>query len=250
MTYSDADTPNSTQWWTGYNTVSYDSTKTPVSMAGKYPIADINQTQAIDSCKKIWAHLITNSEWMTIARNIEEQKSNYISWWPWNWILKNWVSDNTDLGCNKTWWNADPRAWATKTWSPCDWWKNKLKLSNWEYIYDFSWNVWEHVNKANTIDWSWYNVWQTSLAWSSNWTWRDDDWILSPTTDMDKYVLKYHLWTANWMWNIYSANWIASNIFLRGAGANEGIHAGVFTLHLSWISTYMNRATGFRCVTF
>jgi len=185
---------------------------------------------------------------MTIVRNIEEQESNYISWWPWNWILKTGVN-NSGNSCGKTWWNTEPRTYATKTWSPCDWWKNKLKLSNWEYIYDFSWNVWEHVNKANTIDWSWFNVWKTSLAWSSDWTSRDDNWIYD-TWDMAKYGSKYNLWKAHWMWNIYYANWIASNIFLRGASANNGSSAGVFVLLLSRTSTQLSRTVGFRCVTF
>ena len=248
MTYSDADTPS---WWTDFNTVSYDSTKTPVSMAGKYPIADINQTQAIAQCNSIWAHLITNNEWMTIARNIEEQESNYISWWPWNWILKTGVN-NSGNGCGKTWWNTEPRTYATKTWSPCDWWKNKLKLNNWEYIYDMSWNVWEHVNKANTLDWSDFNkegLYKTAFStWNGwkNWTtW----WLINWFSNEMFWPKEETWWATQWLGRVYNYD-TASNVFLRGADATNGSNAGVFTLDLTQTSTTMNRRVGFRCVTF
>lgn len=50
-------------------------------MAGKYPIVDITQAAAIDACKSMGEgyHLITNNEWMTIARNIEATSQNWSS---------------------------------------------------------------------------------------------------------------------------------------------------------------------------
>jgi len=256
MSYIDSDTPNScdTQypsactWNYDWNTVRYNPTKTSVSISWKYPITNIKQWEAIEACQKIWWHLITNNEWMTVARNIELE--------PENWktkvdgvtkYLMNWVSNNEELGCKKTGWNTETRTRATKTWSPCDWWKNKLKLSNGEYIYDLSWNVWEHVNKANTIDWSDFNLWQTSIAWSSNGANWDDDWVYD-SVDMLKYGSKKLLWKNNWMWNLYYWNWRSSNIFLRGGNASSGSHAGVFTLHLTRTSGDQDRNVGFRCV--
>jgi len=79
MTYSDADVPNSTGGGTDWNTVSYVPGKQIVSQAGKYPIADINQTEAIAACQSMGVgyHLITNDEWMTLARNIESNGKNW-----------------------------------------------------------------------------------------------------------------------------------------------------------------------------
>lgn len=50
-------------------------------MAGKYPIADINQAEAIAACQSMGSgyHLITNNEWMTIARSIEANPTNWSS---------------------------------------------------------------------------------------------------------------------------------------------------------------------------
>ncbi len=116
MTYNDANTPDSIWWWGDWNTMHYDSTKTIVSMAWKYPITDLTQAQAIFECNKIWAHLITNNEWMTIARNIEWQNSNWSDWSVWNWYLYDWVSWDIDLWCNEKWWNSESRDYAT-VWS-------------------------------------------------------------------------------------------------------------------------------------
>lgn len=81
MTYTDADTPNSTGGGTDWNSVAYVPGKSIVSMPGKYPIAEINQAEAIDACMSMGNgyHLITNDEWMTIARNIEANPSNWSS---------------------------------------------------------------------------------------------------------------------------------------------------------------------------
>ncbi|MDQ7022515.1 MAG: hypothetical protein Q9M97_03135 [Candidatus Gracilibacteria bacterium] len=257
MTYSDADTANSTGGGTDWNTFAYDLSKTPVSMAGKYPIADITQPEAITSCQKMGGYLITNNQWMTIARNIEEQKSNYISGGPGTGILKTGVSDS-DNGCGNTSYTKSiytglSRNWATKTGggfgnTACDN-KRQLKLSNGETIWDLSGNVWEHVNKSNTIDGTNYNNGETAVSGSSAGTNRDDDGIYA-ITDMDKYGSKYHLGKANGMGNLYYANGVANNIFIRGGRAAYGTHAGVFTLILSGTSTNYRRNMGFRCVTF
>ena len=247
MSYIDANTPNSTWGWTDWNTTHYDSIKTAISIAWKYPIADITQWDAITECSKIWGHLITNNEWMTIARNVEAEPVNWKLKADWvTKYLPNGVSWDTVLGCNRTGWNTETKIYATTTWSPCDWWKNKLKLSNWEEIYDLSWNVWEYVNKANTIDWSDFNLWQTSFSWSSNWIDWDDNWIYDEI-DMLKYGSKKLLWKINWMWSLYYSNWVASNIFVHGAGANNGSHAGVFALYLNRTSSNSDRGAGFRC---
>ncbi len=259
MTYSDATTPDScdTQYPSActtnqdWNTVRYQAWKTIISTNWKYPITNITQQQAIDACKSMWDgyHLITNNEWMTIARSIESNPDNWSGKQLWVWNLYNWVSWNTTLWCNATWWNTEPRTYATKTWpwtdSTCNL-KRKHTLSNWQEIYDLSWNVREHVNKANTLDWTNYNNWQTVVTWSSNWIAWDDDWVYAQA-DMKKYGSSLYLWTAYWLWNLYYANWVASNIFLRGAAANNGTNGGLFTMYLTRTSGTQHRHAGFRC---
>ena len=238
-----------------WNTRKYYSTKTPVSMANRLPITEITQPEAIAQCEKIWAHLITNNEWMTIARNIEANPQNWSEGEVWSWYIPNGVSNETANWhwCSWKQWDSSwswTTLWAWITGSDCSWTnKNRLKLNTWEYIYDMSWNVWEHVNKANTIDWSNFDLWQTSVSWSSNWISWDDNWIYDEI-DMLKYGSKKLLWKNNWIWNLYNSNWVANNIFRRGALASDGSYAGVFALDLARTSAASNRTVGFRCVTF
>jgi hypothetical protein len=72
-------TPN-----TGGNTINNLTTpttsangRTLASVASGYPIARISQTTAAQYCSSAGASLINNNEWMTIARNIEAQLSNW-----------------------------------------------------------------------------------------------------------------------------------------------------------------------------
>ncbi len=264
MTYTDADTPNTcdltcTAWenisgQTDWNTVVYTWAKIPVSMTWKYPISNITQTQAIDACKSMWEwyHLITNNEWMTIARDIEANQTNWSGNAVWSWYIYNWVANSTMwcLWITNTIYTLLTRKQATKTW----WWfgnddcdtKRQLKLSNWEIVWDLSGNIREHVNKANTIDWTNYDLWQISIAWSSTWTNSDDNGIYD-SNDMKKYWSSLWLWSTSGMGNIYYANWVVSNIFLRGAGAGASSSAGVFAMYLSRTSINQTRNMGFRC---
>jgi len=244
MSYSDADIPNSTVfWWVGWNTVAYEVWKPIVSMAGKYPITNITQQQAIDACKSMWSgyHLITNNQWMTIARNIESTV--------WDGIIYNGVSDNTTLGCDATWGNTEPRAWATRTgaWSDtvCNT-RRQHKLSNGSIIWDMAWNVWEHVNKANNTSGIGFNSGQTSVSGSSAPTAWDDNGIYTPA-DMQRYGSALELGTSAGRGTIFRAEWVASNVFTRGANARQGSNTGLFALGLGITSGDQGIIIGFRC---
>jgi len=155
---------------------------------------------------------------------------------------------------NGCWWVTNTiytslwRSLATKTWPwfwniACDN-KRKLTLSNWSKIWDLAWNVREHVNKANTLDWSNSASWKTSIAWSSNPFGFDDDWIYA-SSDMNKYGSKLWYWRAKWMWHLYYATWKSNNIFLRGGPADYG--AGIFSLSLHLTVGSAGAQIGFRC---
>jgi len=264
MSYSDWDTPTSTVWWFDWNTVAYVWWKVPTSMAWKYPIADINQQQAIDACKSMWAwyHLITNNEWMTIARNIEAQSINWSSWIVWSGSISNGVSNST-MWClwqTNTIYPELTRNWATKTWpgsnESCNT-KRQLKLSNWEIIWDLAWNVWSHVNGANTINWDNFNTmyWKwcsnaTVIAWFSL---SGNDWVEECSfTNWYSYANVWpktpNLNANNWVWRILSrSDNLTDRVFLRGAAASYGSYAGIFALYLGWDATSTGRSVGFRC---
>jgi hypothetical protein len=250
--YEDATTPNSNGWWaTDWNTVKYVEGKKVVSKPGLYPIADVTQEQAIKACKAIWGHLITNKEWMTIARNIEQVASNWSSGKVWEGYIYNGVSDS-DMWCKgktKDIYTWLPRDRATKTgpgWvTSCDS-KRVLTLSNWEKIWDFAGNVREHVNKADTVDGSNYNVWHTALWDSDSRTaWDDADKDVNEKT---KYGPSVCYSSGCWVWQVRYDKWVDNNIFLRGGNANNAAEAGVFTLNLLRTSSSAYRYVGFRCV--
>ncbi len=250
MTYSDADVPNSTEAGTEWNTVAFVLWKQIVSQAWKYPIASINQSEAIAACKGMWKwyHLITNNQWMTIARNIEANNQNWSSGTIWAGNIYNGVSNDLINGCDSEWWNLDPRSSGTKTgpWNITCNNKRSHKLKQWGWvIWDFSWNIWEHVNKANTLEGTWYNVAQTSLAWSSSLTSWDSDGIYGD--DMQRYGSATSWWMTQGLWSIYYAQWVLDNVFLRGGTAFDSSNTGIFTLFLSYTSTTEHRSVGFRC---
>jgi len=120
-----------------------------------------------------------------------------------------------------------------------------LKLSNWEKIRDLAWNVHEHVNKANTLDWSDFNNGNTSL-WSSSNSWQE--WTHSNIDNDEKNNYWPLIWvdSDNWIWKIYDLDWVSSNIFVRGVTANEGVDTGIFWLKLNWNNSSY-RTLGFRC---
>lgn len=135
-----------------------------------YPIASLTINEALESCKKLWRkyHLITNNEWMTIARNIELEVKNWSNKEEWtenidynsiqNWYIYNWNASNTWIHsdynwCDTSWYEAWlnwNKTWPTSTQEWCNE-KRSFHLSNWEIIWDFSWNVWEFVKKDNDI---------------------------------------------------------------------------------------------------
>jgi len=245
MSYADADIPSPNNIG-NYNTVLYTWSKIPVSIQWKYPIANINQWQAISSCQSMWKgyHLITNNEWTTIARNIEQQSVNWSSWQVWSWYIYNWVSEST-MWCSWSWYLNN--AWFTITWDVnCTWQRNRLILSNQEEIWDLAWNLFENVNRANTIDWKDFHLWKLTISWSSSWTTRDDDWVYSKV-DMDKYWSFFWYWVSKGMWNLFYANWKNDGVLLRWWAGFHNDNVWIFTLFLLWWFNSQFQSVGFRC---
>ena len=258
MTYTEADspwTPNSTYWWTNWNSYSYDTLKN-IDVRNDYPISSITQLEAINKCKSLWHgyHLITNDEWMTIVRNLESEKDNWTGWAIWAWFIRNGNSGDNSLWCTDNTWG---RTYATKTWwkdssslnwirTTCDE-KRQLILTNWEIIWDFAWNLDEHVNKWNNKDWTWYGSWNIDLiSWNGNFAW-DNAWI--DDTERSDYwssELLIWTWTWTWIWGIYE-NTTSDNIFIRWWAANDLDHTGIYSLSLDFTISGIWSDIGFRC---
>ena len=243
----------------GWNTRKYYESKTPVSMPNRLPVTLLTSIQAIEQCQKMWDwyHLITNKERMTLARQIEFNTENWSSWIVWNWYIPNWVSSETTNNhwCSwKQWdseWNNTAK-WAWITWSDCSWTnRNRLKLYNWEYIYDLSWNTREQINwtnDINSIDWA---IPDWDVCWASgrfSWSWNDGTTLCNfqiwYPKDLYWPILNIDAYNGIGRVNSYAGT---GRAFIRGDGAADYGNAGVFSLYLSIASNLPHSGQGFRC---
>jgi len=244
--------PNSI--WNGWSWNTYVYTGwVYITPKNDYPIADITQWQAITACSDIWEwyHLVTDNEWKTVSRDIAAQDKNW-SWWKvWAWYIYAWntwdtwntiwCSDSTWVRANwtKTWWND--KIWLSSTRVSCSE-KRQLLLSNWEIIWDFAWNVSEHVNKANTTDGTLYNSWQTSIIWCSP-TSGYTEWTTCSISPANNSLLN----STNWIWKIKNSAWVPVNVFVRSWRFWDAINAGIYNLDVWYDDTYKDWWLWFRC---
>ncbi len=216
------------------------------SRADGSPWASITQTAAITACASAGGHLITNNEWMTIARNAEQ-------------IAGNWSSGIIGTGClyrgnNGTadacgYNGSDPEYGAGRDV------KASLALSNGQTIWDIAGNVWEWTN--NTISCAGANCTAREMPYDAS---PASEWV--EFTALARYgSLSYSaIRPSNSTWNstygmgkIYTDVDAASpsgniHAFYRGGNWSNGADAGVFALALSFAPSNSVTSIGFRCV--
>jgi hypothetical protein len=112
----------------------------PTSTGNGLPWTNISQLDAIQKSKDAGYHLITNWEWMAIARDIEQVPENWTGGAVGSGMVKRGNVGITDDGSYD---GANPETGILND-------KAKLKLSNGEEIYHFSGNVWEWVDDTIT----------------------------------------------------------------------------------------------------
>ncbi|MDD2909405.1 MAG: SUMF1/EgtB/PvdO family nonheme iron enzyme [Candidatus Pacebacteria bacterium] len=218
------------------------------SQVGSIPWVSIDQKQAKAECEKIGAHLITNAEWMAIARDIEQVKSNWTGGSVGSGMIKRGNVGITDAGSYEG--ATDPEAGVTNDLA-------KLTLSNGKQIYHFSGNVWEWVDETRTNA----ELLANFNSQSSNWY----EYNGTIVADFSKaIILPYSMAgpkaahnSANGVGKIYvdtDASWSNNtpydntiHAFLRGGGWISGANAGVFALLFGLSPTYTNTNLGFRC---
>lgn len=237
-----------------WNTIEFNNTYSIQSKEGYYPIVSLTQTQAIQSCKKLWSryNLITNSQWMTIAHDLELVWNNWSTGEVFNWVFKTGNSWRSDTLCpNRVWWNTETRNIWTKTWpwvnEDCNWYR-KLTLSTWWEIWDFIWNVSELVNSNNNLNDN--NPIINNSFCNSSWEWHDSG------IDFSSNCINYFWpsssslisnWVYKWMWSILkSPN--ENTILIRGWIANMPEDNWLYYTNLKHNDAYNFYWTWFRCV--
>lgn len=209
---------------TTYNNTSQACTGSyaPVSIPSGVPIGNISQTTAKTYCQAIGGHLITNVEWMTIARNIEQVASNWnggvigTSWINWGNYSGSSALDGTTPGSAQS--------------------KRTHTLSTGELIWDISGNVAEWTDDTcttATYPSGGYTEWNNaslnsirSLNGPSNSAWND------ASNGMGRYFG-------------CSAN---GRAFSRGGSLGGASNAGIYQMNLSFDTTTTDTKVGFRCV--
>ena len=221
---------------------SFDKEKV-VSTANGAPIVHITQTQALNACPTGY-HLISNTEWMTIARNAEAQTSNWADGVVGSTVaasggmFRGNVGNLDSVGYNGT----DPEYGTGRDT------KAKLTLSNGAEIWDLSGNVWEFNSDTITQQ----N--QPDVSGQSGFAWRE-------FTALTSYgSLSYDLvrpagtsYNADYgVGRIYHYSDSASAteyVFLRGGRWSNTAYAGAFALALNNTTSNQNGNVGFRCAS-
>ena len=209
----------------------------PQSTGDGLPWTSINQLDAIQKSKDAGYHLMTNWEWMAIARDIEQVADNWTGGAVGSGMIKRGNVGTTDDGSYN---GADPETGILND-------KAKLKLSNGEEIYHFSGNVWEWVDETKL----------TSELPNYSSTWREFNSITY--TEALPYSMvgpkDNTLTGADGVGKIYTDNDDAYpsgsvHAFRRGGYWSDGANAGVFALYLSASPTSLGTGVGFRCARY
>ena len=224
---------------------------TPTSQPSQTPWVNINQIDARNVCSSLGSdyHLITDPEWMTIARNAEAQPENWNSshvgiGYIWTGHNDNSpsnalsVSDDTDPydqtgdsgtgscdGSRDSWPSENP--WG------CEGQKRTLQISTGNTIWDIGGNVWEWTN--DTTDNA--DLDTNSAGWHK-WTEITGYDYLEPLNSSLSYI--------NGVGRVYTSTKTNRN-FRRGGYWDTGRYAGSFTLDLHLTPASKNTNIGFRC---
>lgn len=245
---------------------------------GNFPIANITQWKALKACASIDAHLITNTEWMTIARHIELTPENWNTKSIGTWYLFHGLTNSSNKWCGsgsntyfhvlykygaKTWENEPNSETSWLKADTCN--KRRKHLLPWGYsIWDMGGNVAEHVNGANTRNGEWYNrmsphVCGTWGASSYNWysfffdPGKDsspqcsfaDDYPQALYSPFHSYVNGFH-----GMWKIRSQkekSYTGSFILIRWGYHSLTNEAGIYSMIATREETFSHYNVGFRC---
>ncbi|GMX59543.1 MAG: hypothetical protein MNSN_05440 [Minisyncoccus archaeiphilus] len=219
------------------------------------PWVSISQTSSISACSSLGSgyHLITNTEWTSLARHLASQPSNWSTGTVGSGVLSRGYSASTTYASD----GFQNTAVAPTTGSSSDECntgvdqvgscvlpsnfslKRTHNLANGKTIWDLAGNVWEW-NSDTCTQGSGAGNWYNSGAWIE---WND--------TNLDDYERgaagPSPLYTSTQNAGRYYGCTATGNGLLRGGGWSHGLYSGFFAAGLLYLPSSTHTNLGFRC---
>ncbi len=217
-----------------------------------YVITRLTHDEAKAYCQTVGAHLMTNEEWMTIARNIESVSSNWTNGSVGDGRIYGGHTDNNPAKVLQASYDAEGYV---NIISPGTGNRRTLVLSNGEIIWDFSGNAWERVmrtagdiktvinNPTCSGGTGWCNYGTTLAPYITTWTADISQSYAGPlNTSYD---------SGDGTGRIYVTSGAASGDTLIRGGSGYWYYgvdtAGIYAMDIHQASTYEGLGIGFRC---
>jgi len=197
--------------------------RTAVSIQGAAPWVNINRADAATACLANGEgyHLITNAEWMTIARDIETNEVN------WNNGAGPVGTGTLSRGNSNS--NAAQVPGTDESSVATDWTHRRTHiLSTGEMIWDMAGNVWQRVSDSLTLGGS---GWQEMS-------------ILADPNHRLQFGPSGGFTALQGVGEIFPGS---AGAVLRGGAWSHDTSAGVFAAFLNYSATHTDRHIGFRC---
>jgi len=214
----------------------------PVSMAADQPWVNITQSDAKAACSALGGqyHLITNAEWMTIARSIEATASNWSSGTINSGSINRGHTDNVPVATLAASTDDNPCSGTGQSCAGFSDQKRTHALSNGQIIWDFSGNAKDFIdlfllnNRAGADSATYIELnspSETGLMPES--TFKSNNQTLNSANGIGRYLPDTN------GQNGYAA---------RGGHYNNSADAGIYQLDFGQNSTFTSNRFGFRCV--
>jgi len=223
----------------------------PVAQYEETPWVSVRTSGAKSGCRGIsvaqgYVDLISNDEWMVIARDIEATAANWSGGEVGNGTLNRGHSDSNPGNSLSI---SDPTDPWDQTGQDSSTWTQKRThvLSNGEIIWDFAGNANEWVDWERGGDSFSLGPQTCESAWKSPLRFECEDLAplaYQPANPAGLTIEQYDASNTN-TGGVYGG---VGGAAIRGGHAKYGIDAGVFSLHLGSANNSFYSTVGFRCV--
>lgn len=226
------------------------NSKIVVSTASGNSIGNISQSDAKLRCEAIGGHLITNNEWMTIARNLEQVSSN---WTGVGGVGSGQISRG-HFGSTIAMPDGSSSHGSVSSTDP--YYKRDLMLLSGDTIKDFSGNLAEWVNDVCKQGDGFGKYYDNDDGTVSSYEWSDP----AKFDDYERGVSGPFSASFSSAQGVgqYTECTLDDNAFLRGGASDESVSVGIFSLDLRRNQWNTNNGDyglgnerylyGFRCV--